>query len=89
MRAALAADAQRATGLRPTAEPWAREVHRHVPSPPLRVGIAVVDVSAKMQPFAKPLASAAWIVARAAGWSDAIAATVCFGERVTAVIRPS
>jgi len=87
VRAALAADAQRAAGLRPTAEPWLRTVHRHVPSPPLKVGIAV-DVSGSMQPFAKPLASTAWIMARAAGWSDATAATVCFGERVTAATRP-
>jgi hypothetical protein len=87
VRAALAADAQRAAGLRPTAEPWLRTVHRHVPSPPLKVGIAV-DVSGSMQPFAKPLASAAWIIAQAAGWSDATAATVCFGEQVTAVTRP-
>jgi hypothetical protein len=87
VRAALAADAQRAAGLRPTAEPWLRTVHRHVPSPPLKVGIAV-DVSGSMGPFAKPLASAAWILAQAAGWSDATAATVCFGQQVTAVTRP-
>jgi hypothetical protein len=87
VRAALAADAQRAAGLRPTAEPWRRTVHRHVPSPPLKIGIAV-DISGSMQPFAKPLASAAWIMARATGWSDATAATVCFGEQVTAVTRP-
>jgi hypothetical protein len=87
LRAALAADAQRAAGLRPTAEPWVRTVHRHVPSPPLKVGIAV-DVSGSMQPFAKPLASAAWILAQAARWSDATAVTVCFGEQVTAVTRP-
>ncbi len=87
VRAALAADAQRAAGLRPTAEPWVRTVRRHVPSPPLQVGIAV-DVSGSMGPFAKPLASAAWILAQAAGWSDATAATVCFGEQVTAVTRP-
>jgi hypothetical protein len=41
-----------------------------------------------MGPFAKQLASAAWILARAVGWSDATAATVCFGEQVTAVTRP-
>jgi hypothetical protein len=87
VRAALAADAQRAAGLRPTAEPWVRTVHRQVPSPPLKVGIAV-DVSGSMQPFAKPLASAAWIIAQAAAWSDATAATACFGEQVTAVTRP-
>jgi hypothetical protein len=53
----------------------------------LKVGIAV-DVSGSMGPFAKPLASAAWILAQAAGWSDATAATVCFGQQVTAVTRP-
>jgi hypothetical protein len=87
VRAALAADAQRAAGLRPTAELWARTVHRHVPSPPLRVGIAV-DISASMRPFAQPLASTAWILAQAAGWSQATAATVCFANHVTAVTYP-
>jgi len=89
VRAALAADAQRAAGLRPTAEPWARQVRRQVPSPPLRVGIAV-DVSGSMRAFATPLASAAWIMAQATAWSgsDASSATVCFGERLIAVTRP-
>ncbi len=87
LRAALAADAQRAAGLRPTAEPWARTVHRQVPSPPLRVGIAV-DISGSMAPFTRPLAWAAWIVAQAAAWSGGTSATVCFGRRVIAVTRP-
>jgi len=87
MRAALAADAQRAVGQGPTAEPWVRTIRRQVPTPPLRVGIAV-DISGSMRPFAKPLASAAWIMAQAAAWSHSTSATVCFANQVTAVTRP-
>jgi hypothetical protein len=65
MRGALAADAQRAAGATPTAEPFTQTSHRHVPAPPLRVGIAC-DVSASMRAVAAPGASAAWILARAA-----------------------
>lgn len=87
VRAALAADAQRAAGLRPTAEPWVRTTRRHVPSPPLHVGIAG-DVSGSMQAAAAPLASTAWILAQATAWANGSAATVAFGENVTAVTRP-
>ncbi|MGP4029713.1 hypothetical protein [Actinomadura sp. 3N407] len=88
MREALAADAQRAAGATPTAEPFTRTVHRHVPSPPLRVGIAC-DVSGSMWALADPVASAAWILARAtAHVPDAQAATVIFGATVRPVTRP-
>ncbi|TDC74378.1 VWA domain-containing protein [Actinomadura sp. 7K507] len=88
MRDALAADAQRAAGAVPTAEPFTRTVHRHVPAPPLRVGIAC-DVSASMRPLAAPVASAAWILGRATGHvPDARAATVIFGATVRPVTRP-
>jgi len=88
MRAALAADAQRAAGARPTAEPFTRVVRRHVPSPPLRVGIAC-DVSGSMSAFAGPAASAAWIIARAASLiPGAQTATVTYGDAVAPVTRP-
>jgi hypothetical protein len=88
MRGALAADAQRAAGTTPTAEPFTRTVRRHVPAPPLRVGIAC-DVSGSMNAFAAPVASAAWIIARAAGHvPDAISASVIFGARVRALTHP-
>jgi VWA domain containing CoxE-like protein len=88
MRAALAADAQRAAGARPTAEPFTRVVRRHVPSPPLRVGIAV-DISGSMAAFAGPAASAAWILARAASLiPGAQTATVTYGDAVAPVTRP-
>ncbi|MEV0664675.1 hypothetical protein ACIBI3_31920 [Actinomadura luteofluorescens] len=88
MRGALAADAQRAAGATPTAEPFTRTTRRHVPAPPLRVGIAC-DVSGSMNALAAPIASAAWIMARAAGHlPDAIAATVIFGARVRPIVRP-
>jgi hypothetical protein len=85
MRGALAADAQRAAGAIPTAEPFSRTVRRHVPSPPLSVGIAC-DVSGSMLAFTRPVASAAWILARAAAHlPDARSATVIFGGQVRAV----
>ncbi|MEO3827356.1 hypothetical protein [Actinomadura sp. B10D3] len=88
MRGALAADAQRAAGLTPTAEPFTRTTRRHVPSPPLRMGIAC-DVSGSMHTLAGPVASAAWIMARAAAHvPDAQSATVIFGARVRAVTHP-
>ncbi|GAB3971349.1 hypothetical protein GCM10029978_046370 [Actinoallomurus acanthiterrae] len=88
MRGALAADAQRAAGATPTAEPFTRTTHRHVPTPPLRVGIAC-DVSGSMHRFAAPVASAAWILARAtAHIADARSATVIFGNHVRALTHP-
>ncbi|WP_395111384.1 hypothetical protein [Actinomadura sp. SCN-SB] len=88
MREALAADAQRAAGATPTAEPFTQTVRRHVPTPPLRVGIAC-DVSGSMWALAEPVASAAWILARAtAHVPDAKAATVIFGAKVRPVTRP-
>jgi hypothetical protein len=88
MREALAADAQRAAGAVPTAEPFTRTMRRSVSSPPLRLGIAC-DVSASMAALAKPVASAAWILARAAAHvPDARSATVVFGESVHPITYP-
>ncbi|MDL4812756.1 vWA domain-containing protein [Actinomadura opuntiae] len=88
MRGALAADAQRAAGQKPTAEPFLNVQRRHVPNPPLRVGIAC-DVSGSMGPLAEPVASAAYILSRAASHvPDATAASVIFGRYVRAVTRP-
>ena len=88
MRAALAADAQRAAGAVPTAEPFTQTTRRHVPAPPLRIGIAC-DVSGSMMVAAAPVASAAWILARAASHvPDARSATVIFGAKVRPVTHP-
>jgi hypothetical protein len=88
MRGALAADAQRAAGATPTAEPFTQTIRRHVPAPPLRVGIAC-DVSGSMNAFAAPVASAAWIISRAATHvPDAVSASVIFGARVRALTHP-
>jgi hypothetical protein len=88
MRQVLAADAQRAAGARPTAEPFTRTRSRRVPAPPLRVGIAC-DISGSMTDFTAPVASAAWILARAASAVPAATtATVLFGEDVHALTHP-
>jgi uncharacterized protein with von Willebrand factor type A (vWA) domain len=88
MREALTADAQRAAGALPAAAPFTRTIRRRVPAPPLRVGIAC-DVSGSMSAFAGPVASAAWILARAAGAiTGTRTATVIYGEKVRPITRP-
>ncbi|MFE4632244.1 hypothetical protein ACFRJ1_02540 [Streptomyces sp. NPDC056773] len=90
MRAALARDAQRAAGSVPTAEPFTHTRRRNSPTPPLRVGIAV-DVSGSMRAACAPVASAAWIVARAAALTDpdSLTATIAYDRHLTALIRPT
>jgi hypothetical protein len=89
MRGALARDAQQAAGATPTALPFTATRRRHTPSPPLRVGIAV-DVSGSMGAAAGPMASAAWIVARAAALADpeSRTAAIAFDWTLTAVTAP-
>ncbi|WP_194913263.1 VWA domain-containing protein, partial [Catenulispora rubra] len=89
MRAAMARDAQRAAGATPTALPWTHTTRRATPTPPLRVGIAV-DVSGSMSAATRPIASAAWILAKAAAMTDrdSRTATVAFDECLTAITRP-
>ncbi|MEY9876319.1 hypothetical protein ABH931_005829 [Streptacidiphilus sp. MAP12-33] len=90
MRQALARDAQRAAGSTPTAEPFTHTRRRHSPTPPLRVGIAV-DVSGSMRAACGPVASAAWIVARAAALTDpdSRTATIAYDMNLTALTRPT
>jgi uncharacterized protein with von Willebrand factor type A (vWA) domain len=88
MRQALVRDAQRAAGAIPAAEPFTRTIRRRQPAPPLRVGIAC-DVSGSMASFAGPVASAAWILARAAATiTGTKTATVIYGETVRSITRP-
>ncbi|MFQ6227170.1 VWA domain-containing protein, partial [Nocardia sp. NPDC002869] len=89
MRGALAREAQRAAGAIPTAEPFTRTTRKTVPLSPLRVGIAC-DVSSSMGEYAAPVASAAWIIARAAELATmpAETATVTFGGSVKPITYP-
>jgi hypothetical protein len=88
MRQAMAGSAQRAAGALPTAEPFTRTTRRRVPAPPLKVGIAC-DVSGSMTGFTGPVASAAWILARAtASIPAATAATVTYGGTARALTWP-
>lgn len=88
MGKALAGRAQRAAGAVPTAEPFTRTVSRRVPAPPLKVAIAC-DISLSMRSFTGPVASAAWILARAASClPGATTATVLYSSRVEALTRP-
>ena len=89
MRGALAADAQRAAGSLPTAEPFTRITRTAVPTPPLRLGVAC-DVSGTMGWARAHVASAAWILATAARHTrvPAQTASVIFGNRVRPLTRP-
>lgn len=89
MRGALAADAQRAAGALPTAEPFTRTTRRVAPAPPLRLGIAC-DVSGSMTAVTRPVASTAWILAHAAHHTQvpAATATVIFGGHVHPITHP-
>ncbi|MEV7042860.1 hypothetical protein [Amycolatopsis sp. NPDC051061] len=90
MRGAMTADAQRAAGAIPTAEPFTRTTRSVVPTPPLRLGI-ICDVTDSMRAFTGPVASAAWILAHAARHTavPATTATVVFGAGiVTPITRP-
>ncbi|MCL2728404.1 MAG: VWA domain-containing protein [Actinomycetia bacterium] len=90
MGRALARDAQRAAGSIPTSEPFTHTRRRNSPTPPLRVGIAV-DVSGSMRAACEPVASAAWIVARAAALTDpdSRTATIAYDRHLTALTRPT
>ena len=84
----MAADAQRAAGAMPTAKPFTRVERRRVPAPPLAVGVAC-DVSGSMSGFTGPVASTAWILARAtASLPAARTATVTYGRDVRPVTYP-
>jgi hypothetical protein len=89
MRGALAADAQRAAGAIPTAQPFSRTTRTTVPTPPLRLAIAC-DVSGTMRWASEYVASAAWILANAARHTTVPAqtATVIFGNRVRPLTLP-
>ncbi|WP_436499556.1 vWA domain-containing protein [Actinokineospora sp. HUAS TT18] len=89
MRGALAADAQRAAGALPTAEPFTRTTRTPIPSPPLRLAIAC-DVSGSMKSARAHVASAAWILADAARHTTVPTqtATVIFGHGVRPITRP-
>jgi hypothetical protein len=88
VRAALAADAQRAASAQPAALPFTRVTRRVPPAPRLRLGIAC-DVSGSMYEYTGPAASAAWILARAsASIPGATTATVTYGHHVQPVTFP-
>ncbi|MBH0777691.1 hypothetical protein IT779_15555 [Nocardia sp. NEAU-351] len=89
MRGAVAREAQRAAGAIPTAEMFTRTTRKVTPTPPLRIGIAC-DVSLSMQDYVESVASAAWIMARAAHLATlpADTATITFGREVRTIVEP-
>ena len=88
MRHAVAADARRAAEAIPRARPFTCTERRRVPAPPIAVGVAC-DVSGSMSGFTGPVASTAWILARAtASLPAARSATVTYGRQVRPVTYP-
>jgi hypothetical protein len=86
-QAAVRRSAERSMGLMSTAEPWRQTVRRHAEEPPITVAIGC-DISGSMADVVGHVASAAWMIARAVHRNDGTTATVAYGERVHAVIRP-
>ncbi|MFG2043942.1 VWA domain-containing protein [Dactylosporangium sp. NPDC048998] len=86
-RAAITADAQRAAGQLPTAQPWQQRASLPPHKPKLHLAV-LVDVSGSMRAFAEPMSSAAWILANAARRTDATVTTIAFGEAVTLLVPP-
>ena len=86
-RDALLAHAQRELGIPVTARPYRAQRRRRVEQPPLAIGIAI-DVSGSMHWAQAPMASTAWIIARAATQNHGRAAAVAFGNHVTPVMTP-
>ena len=81
-------DAQRQAGLLPDAEPFTYKDRRHVPTPPLKVGI-IQDVSGSQDSAAAAAASGAWSLAKATQMiADAQIAMVSFGDSVQPIIDP-
>ncbi|MFB7896002.1 hypothetical protein ACFC1B_06705 [Streptomyces xiamenensis] len=89
MRQALVRVAQERAGSVPTAMPWTRKIKNPPVNPPLRMGIAV-DVSGSMGMATGPIASAAWIMARAANLADttSMTATVAYDENLVSITAP-
>ncbi|WP_258015870.1 VWA domain-containing protein [Streptomyces sp. AJS327] len=89
MRGALARDAQRSAGQIPTAAPWHRTRYQRAPNPSLRFGVAL-DVSGSMKDACGPIASAAWILAKAVAVTgrDSTFAAVTFDKCITAITAP-
>lgn len=86
-RAAITADAQRAAGQIPTAQPWQQRTSLAPHKPKLHLAV-LVDVSGSMYRFAAPMSSAAWILAHGARRTDATVTTIAFGETVTLLVPP-
>ena len=87
VRQAITAQAQTAAGTIPTASPWQRRRHQPPPRPRLHLAV-LVDVSGSMAGYTRPMSSAAWMLAHAAGHTDATTTTIAFGPSVTLLTPP-
>jgi hypothetical protein len=88
-RAAMQGDAQMAAGLMPDAAPFTHKDRRHVPTPPLKVGI-VQDVSGSQGGPAAAAVSGAWSLAKGtSSIEDAQVAMASFGDSVNAIFKPN
>lgn len=86
-RAAMQADAQRSMGIPVSARPFTATARRHVPEPPLTLGV-LIDVSSSMRWATRIMATLAWAFSHAMTSVHGVTATVAFGSRVTIVTPP-
>ena len=86
-RDAMLGAAQRSMGSMVTAKPFTTLRRRHVPEPPMRMGI-MIDVSGSMTWAEDIMATTAWAFAHAATYVHGQTASVAFGETVTPITRP-
>jgi hypothetical protein len=85
--AAVRRSAERSQGMISTAQPWRATKRKRVPNPPITVGIAC-DISGSMSSATAAVASAAWVIAHAVHRNEGDSATVAYGEKVHAVVKP-
>lgn len=86
-RAIVQAHAQRARGMMVNAEPWRRNVRKHVEDPNLTVGV-LVDISGSMGSAMEPMATTAWVMSEAVRRVQGRSAMVYYGNSCFPTLRP-
>ena len=79
--------AERSRGAMVTAKPWQKKRRRHVQNPPLTIGL-MTDTSGSMRWAQESVASAAYVFANAVSRVSGRFASVTFGDRAEAVVKP-
>lgn len=74
-------------GIPATAEPWRQTQRKHVPNPPITLGL-MMDVSGSMGAAEGPVATAGWTIAHAVHRNEGKVAAVAYGNAVHPIVRP-